>query len=269
MDKNWGELAAGNWQEIREKRPLIHNITNLVVTNISANVLLGIGALPVMSHALEEVEEMVGISKALLLNIGTLTTELVQSMVAAGKKANELKLPVVLDPVGVGATTMRTEAVRRILQEISVAVLKGNTSEIAIIGGYEAEIKGVEAVDGELEQADIAKEVASRFETVVAVTGPQDFVSNGREVAVVKNGHPLMGAITGTGCMSAAVAAAFSAVNENYFQAAVCALGAFGLSGERAAAESKGPGSFQVALLDSLYNMDPQTLMEGIKVEIL
>jgi hydroxyethylthiazole kinase len=265
MGGNWGELAAERLERIRKQKPLVHNITNLVVTNITANITLNIGALPVMAYAPEEVEEMVQGAGALVLNIGTLSVPEVEAMLLAGKKANEIGVPVVFDPVGAGATKMRTESALRLLDAVKMAVIRGNAAEIATLGGFAAEIKGVESLSAAADLGETAKAAARKFGTTVAITGKRDFISDGRRLAAVDNGHGLMAAITGSGCMSTAVTGAFAAVESDALLAAVSALICFGLAGELAAARAQGPGSFQAALFDCTYNLNRAKVTAGAK----
>jgi hydroxyethylthiazole kinase len=251
---------------IRERRPLVHQITNYVVMNETANATLALGALPVMAHAPEEVEEMVGFAGALVLNIGTLSEHWVEAMLLAGKAANARGIPVVLDPVGAGATRFRTETAARILAEVDVAVLRGNAGEVATLVGVEAEVRGVESIGAGGEPADLAREAGRSLGLVAAVTGPVDHVSDGETIIAVANGHLLLAAVTGTGCMSSALTGCFLAAKpEAPLEAAAEALVAFGAAGEDAAALAKGPGSFHVELYDALAALDPDTLDARIR----
>ena len=245
---------------MRERKPLVHQITNYVVMNETANATLALGALPVMAHAPEEVEEMVGLAGALVLNIGTLSRHWIDAMVSAGRAANARGVPVVLDPVGAGATEYRTDTARRILAELEVAVLRGNAGEIATLVGLSAEVRGVESVEVGADPGDLAREAARSLGVVASVTGAVDHVSDGERVAAVGNGDPMLASITGTGCMSSAVTGCFLAVAESAYDAAVEALVAFGVAGEDAAREARGPGSFHVNLYDALAALDPLTL---------
>src|SRR6185312_5855670 len=173
---------------IRERRPLVHQITNYVVMNETANATLALGALPVMAHAREEVEEMVGLASALVLNIGTLSPHWVEAMLLAGKAANARGIPVVLDPVGAGATRYRTETAQRILEEVRVTVLRGNAGEVATLVGVAAEVRGVESVGAGGDPADLARAAAADLGLVASVTGPVDHVSDGDTVHAVANG---------------------------------------------------------------------------------
>ena len=252
--------------QLRERKPLVHNITNYVVMNETANAILALGALPVMAHAEEEVAEMVGLAGALVLNIGTLSERWIEAMLAAGKAANERSVPVVLDPVGAGATSYRTRTAQRLLDELEVAVLRGNAGEVATLVGVEAEVRGVESVGAGGDPAELAHEAARTLGLVASVTGAVDHVSDGERSAAIANGHELMASITGTGCMSTAITGCFLAAQDDSFAAAVEALVAFGVAGEDAAAEAKGPGSFHVALYDALAGLDPATLSSRARV---
>jgi hydroxyethylthiazole kinase len=255
--------AGDSLRRLRETKPLVHQITNYVVMNETANATLALGALPVMAHAREEVEEMAAIAGALVLNIGTLSPDWVEAMLLAGRAANEHGVPVVLDPVGAGATKYRTETAQRILTYVRVAVLRGNAGEVATLVGVAAEVRGVESIGAGGDPADLALEAARRLGLVASVTGPVDHVSDGERVIRIENGDTLMATITGTGCMSSALTGCFLAVNrERPLEAAAEALVAFGVAGEDAARGAAGPGSFHVALYDCLAALDPQTLDE-------
>lgn len=253
--------AGDSLRRLRETKPLVHQITNYVVMNETANATLALGALPVMAHAREEVEEMAAIAGALVLNIGTLSPHWVDAMLLAGRVANERGVPVVLDPVGAGATTYRTETAKRILDEVEISVLRGNAGEVATLVGVDAEVRGVESIDTGADPADLARQAGRQLGLVASVTGVVDHVSDGETVISIENGHPLMATITGTGCMSSALTGCFLAVNRDTpFTAAADALVAFGVAGEDAAQGAKGPGSFHVALYDALAALDPDTL---------
>jgi hydroxyethylthiazole kinase len=258
--------AGADLALIRERKPLVHQITNYVVMNETANATLALGALPVMAHALQEVEEMATAASALVLNIGTLSDEWVESMVLAGLAATRAGVPVVLDPVGAGATTYRTDTSRRLLAELRIAVVRGNSAEIARLAGKQAQIRGVEAVGG-VGGPELAREAARELGAVVAVTGPVDHVSDGETVHAVANGHELLGTVTGTGCMATAITGCFLAVRgDDPLAAATEALVAFGVAGEDAAKKAKGPGSFHVELYDALYDLDPKKLDSRAKL---
>jgi hydroxyethylthiazole kinase len=249
------DLAA-----IRDRKPLVHQITNFVVMNETANATLAIGALPVMAHAPQEVEEMARAASALVLNIGTLSDEWVEAMLAAGKAANGAGVPIVLDPVGAGATVYRTETAQTLARELSPAVVRGNAAEIATLAGQQAEIRGVEAV-GAAAGPELAQQAAQALGCIAAVTGAVDYVSDGERAFAIANGHELMATVTGTGCMATAITGCFLGVRRDEpLEAAAEALVAFGVAGEDAAKVASKPGSFHVALYDALYDLDPGTI---------
>src|ERR687895_2307313 len=255
---------AQTLRELRERKPLVHQITNYVVMNETANATIALGALPVMAHAPQEVEEMAAAAGALVLNIGTLSEHWIEAMLLAGKAATG---PIVLDPVGAGATRYRTETAKRLLDELPITVVRGNAAEIATLAGREAEIRGVESIGASDAGRELAEQAARTFGTIAAVTGPTDYVSDGERVIAVSNGHQLLGTVSGTGCMSTAVTGAFLAVKpQQPLEAAAEALAAFGVAGEDAARGARGPGTFHVALYDALYNLDPSTLDSRAKI---
>jgi hydroxyethylthiazole kinase len=252
---------------IRERKPLVHQITNYVVMNETANATLALGALPVMAHAIEEVEEMVGLAGALVLNIGTLSPQWIEAMVLAGRAANERGVPIVLDPVGAGATRYRTDTARGLLAELDIAVLRGNAGEIATLVGVEAEVRGVESIAAGGEAAQLARAAGDTLGLVASVTGAVDHVSDGERMVAISNGHELLAAVSGTGCMSTAITGAFLAASPNEpLDAAVGALVAFGVAGEDAAVSASGPGTFHTGLYDALAGLDPDTLDERARV---
>jgi hydroxyethylthiazole kinase len=254
-------------RQLRERKPLVHQITNYVVMNETANATLALGALPVMAHAREEVEEMVVLAGALVLNIGTLSPHWVEAMIAAGKAANASGIPVVLDPVGAGATRYRTDTAKRILSEVEVTVLRGNQGEVATLVGVAAEVRGVESIGAAGDAAELARTAARTLGLVASVTGGVDHVSDGERVLAVANGHELLASVTGTGCMSSAITGCFLAVKRDApLEAAAEALAAFGVAGEDAASDAKGPGTFHVNLYDALAALDPSTLDERARI---
>ena len=257
--------AGADLRAIRERKPLVHQITNYVVMNETANATLALGALPVMAHAPQEVAEMAAAAGALVLNIGTLSEPWIHGMRLAGAAANRAGVPIVLDPVGAGATSYRTQTARRLLDELEIAVVRGNTAEIATLAGQEAEIRGVESV-GAAAGPELAETAARTLGCVAAVTGPVDHVSDGERHYAIANGHELLGTVTGTGCMATAMTGCFLAVERDALKAAAEALVAFGVAAENAAAGAKGPGSFHVALYDALAALDPGTLDSRARV---
>jgi hydroxyethylthiazole kinase len=255
---------------LRERKPLIHQITNYVVMNETANATLALGALPVMAHAVEEVEEMTRLASALVLNIGTLSERWVEAMLLAGAAASERAIPVVLDPVGAGATGYRTDTARRILDVVGVTVLRGNAGEIATLVGAQAEVRGVESISTGIAPAELAVQAARLLGVIASVTGPVDHVSDGERVLTVSNGHELLATVTGTGCMSSAMTGCFLAAKPGEpLEAAAEALAAFGVAAEDAAVGADGPGTFHAGLYDALYALDPATLDGRARVEEL
>ncbi len=261
--------APAVWEALRELRragPLVHNITNYVAMDVTANALLAAGASPAMVHAGEEVEDFVAISQALVVNIGTLSPPWVRAMERAVERAGELGKPWVLDPVGAGATPYRT-LVARELAERAPTVLRANASEILAVAGAAAERpRGVDSVHAPEHAREVARELARRLGTVVAVTGAVDFVTDGERALSVANGDPLMTRVTALGCAASALTAAFLAVQPDALLAAAHALAVLGLSGEIAGRAAEGPGSLRWRLLDALYTLDEEAL-RGVRVE--
>lgn len=247
---------------VRARRPLVHHITNVVVANITANATIAVGASPVMAFALEESADMAGSADALVLNMGTPSRDTVKAMVAAGKAANAKGIPVVFDPVGVGATPYRSSISREILQEVRVSVIRGNAAEIAFLAGIPSRVRGIESLETGTSPRDIAMTGSRKLGTVVVVTGPTDYVSDGQRLAAVKNGHQMMAKITGSGCTVTAIIGAFCAVESDFFVSSVAALAFAGIAGQLAAEKSSGPGSFQAYWLDSLYGLSQLQLRQ-------
>jgi hydroxyethylthiazole kinase len=269
FDQDLARKAEENLNHLRESKPLVHNITNYVVMNYTANALLACGASPVMAHAFEEVEEMVALAGALVLNIGTLSRPWIEAMVKAGRRANALNIPVILDPVGAGATRLRTDTAQRLIKEVSIQVIRGNASEILSLAGAESgpSTKGVDSVHTVDQAVATAMMLAKELRTTLAITGVEDWITDGRRIYKVRNGHALMAQVTGTGCTATAIIGAFLAVTPDPLEAASTALAYFGLAGEKAAVQTLGPGSFQIALLDALYLMQGEDLRSGAKIQ--
>ncbi len=264
------QKTTENLRRVREKKPLVHNITNYVVMNYTANALLACGASPVMAHAVEEVEEMVSLAGALVLNIGTPSLPWIDAMQKAGRRANELHVPIILDPVGSGATRLRTDSAKQLIEYLSINVIRGNASEILSLSGQKSEVvtKGVDSVHTVDQAAERAMTLAKELGTTLAITGVVDLITDGERVCRVMNGHAMMGSITGTGCTASAIIGAFLAVCPNSLEAATTGLSYFGLAGERAATRASAPGSFQIALLDALYEMKEEDLRAGAKIDV-
>ena len=268
-------MSIGSWlTRVRDQRPLVHNITNLVVTNVAANTLLALGASPVMAYAHEEVADMASIAKSLALNLGTLDPEIVVAMRLASTAANRTGVPIVLDPVGAGATPYRTRAAKEIIDGHQLAILRGNASEIGILTGAGGSVVGVDAGEASEHLIDAMRAFASAHRTVVVATGPRDLVTDGQTVWELANGHPLLAAITGSGCSLTAVIGAFVGTVDTcdlhlYAEAAIAAVTCFNVAAERAATRADGPGSFQVALLDALYHITPDEIDKAAQVQTL
>lgn len=261
------EKAGQNLEAVRVTKPLIHNITNYVVMNYTANALLAMGASPVMAHSNREVEEMVSFAGVLVLNIGTLDDDWVTSMVTAGKKASENHTPIILDPVGSGATTLRTQAAKQIIRETKLSVIRGNASEILSLRHEDSQTKGVDSIHSVEEAAQTALVLAGELKTTLAITGAVDLVTDGSRAIHVSNGHPLMGYVTGTGCTATAIIGAFLAVDEDAVSATATALAFLGLAGEMAGEKASAPGTFMIQMLDALYTITPEQLKKGAKIE--
>jgi hydroxyethylthiazole kinase len=252
---------------ISDERPLVHHLTNYVTVNLVANTTLCVGALPVMAHAQEEVEEMVSLASALVINIGTLDPIFVEAVLLAGGRANERGLPVILDPVGAGATSLRTETAGRLLSELNIAAVCGNAGEIATLAGLAAEVRGVESLTGDAKEA--ARKAAGALGVTVAATGPTDYVSDGERTLAVSNGHPLMGRIVGSGCASTAAVGCFAAAGGADVETVAHVLAYFGRAGEVAAEGAGGPGTFEPRFLDALTMLagNPDGLDSALQVE--
>lgn len=254
-------------ERVRKEKPLVHHITNWVTIYDCANITRTFGALPVMAHAREESGDMARIASSLVLNIGTLTPSLIESMIVAGMKANESGIPVILDAVGVGATRLRDEKAFELLEKTAITVIKGNASEIARLAGEDVVTKGVEATEIVADLSGIAKKLARERNVVVVITGQEDIITDGGKVYMVKNGHEMMGSIVGTGCMAASVIGVFTGVEKEYAKAAASALVCFGIAGELAAVKSDGPGSFKVNFYDEVYTLNRETIERMTRIE--
>ena len=240
---------------VRTKSPLVHNITNYVVMNNSANALLAIGASPVMAHWTSEMEEMTAIAGALVINIGTLDDKWIEGMIAAGLAASRRGTPVILDPVGAGATSQRTEAALRIIEQCRPTIIRGNASEIMALVDAGIKSKGVDSSASSDDALESAKRLAAATGAVVVISGETDYITNGTEVFTVEGGSPIMTSVTGMGCTATAVVGACAAVVADPMVAATAAMALMSLAGERAAEYSRGSGSMQVNFLDELYNL--------------
>ena len=262
--------ATAIWQDIqriRAEAPLVHNITNYVVMNTTADALLAVGASPVMAHAIEEVEEMVGLARALVVNIGTLDAGWIESMIRAGREARRRGVPIVLDPVGSGATSLRTATVDRLITESPPTIIRGNASEIRSLVYDERATRGVDSTHGSEEAVAAARALAARCGCVVSVSGATDVIVSGDATIRIRNGHPWMPRVTGMGCTATAITGAFAAVNPSPPRAAAHAMALGGIAGEMAAERSKGPGTFQAAFIDALFLIEEGDIEQRLRME--
>lgn len=264
------ERADMVWQDVRglrERAPLVLNITNYVVMNNTANALLAIGASPVMAHAIEEVEDMVALAGALVINIGTLSEPWVASMRKAGRAAQQRRIPVVFDPVGCGATAYRTRTAQALLEEVRPTIVRGNASEIRALAGAGGGARGVDSRQAPDEVLDDAQRLSRSAGCVVSVSGAVDIVADNARVAKIANGHAMMTRVTGMGCTASAVTGALAAVNASAFEAARNAMVLMGVAGEMAVERAAGPGSLQMHFLDVLHGMREADLTARARVQ--
>ena len=266
-------------ENVRKTCPLIHNITNYVTVNDCANMVLACGASPIMADDKDEVEDITAVCAGLNINIGTLNSRTIASMLLAGKRANQLRHPVVLDPVGAGASKLRTETAMRLVKEIRFSVIRGNISEIKTLASGSGTTKGVDAdvADSVTEETleDVvafAKTFAEKTGAVIAITGAIDIVADGKKAYCIRNGHPMMSSVTGTGCQLSAMTAAFVTANPLHpLEAAAAAVSAMGLAGEIAhgrLSEQDGNATYRNYIIDAIYNMTPEVLEKGANYEV-
>ena len=262
-----GHDALQTWEaveRIRQLSPIVHNITNYVVMNNTANALLALGASPVMAHAEEEVADMVGIASSLVINIGTLSRDWIKAMGKAAERAVERGLPIVLDPVGAGATPYRTATARDLASAFRPAIIRGNASEIMAVCGEQARTRGVDSGAASQDAMAAAQTLFETWGSVVCISGETDYII-GKSRHQVRNGHPMMTRVTGLGCTASALCGAFAAVTPDPAQAAAQAMVVMGVAGEMAAELAEGPGSLQVRFLDALYRMNRDDLARRIR----
>ena len=267
------------FENVRKKCPLIHNITNYVTVNDCANIVIACGASPIMADDKDEVAEITAICAGLNINIGTLNSRTIASMLIAGKRANELNHPVVLDPVGAGASRLRTETAMQLLKEVKLTVIRGNISEMKTLASGSGTTKGVDAdVADKVTEENLddvvafAKTFAKETGAVIAVTGAIDIVADGETAYCIRNGHPMMSSITGTGCQLSAMTAAFVTANPDHpLEAAAAAVSTMGYAGEvahRRLTELDGNSTYRNYIIDAIYNMTPEMLERGAKYEV-
>ncbi|MDF3821383.1 hydroxyethylthiazole kinase [Leptospira sp. 96542] len=267
MSKQIIQNTIDDLTKLREISPLVHNITNYVVMNNTANALLAIGASPIMAHAIEEVEEMVTICSATVINIGTLSEPWIQSMEKAASKATSLKKPLILDPVGAGASNLRNSAIKRILNAGSPTIIRGNASEILSTLSSSGKTKGVDATDSSESAIETGKSLAGVTRGTVVISGVTDYILNQNQKSLIQNGDALMTKVTGLGCTASSLCGAFAAVQTDSFRAATSAMAVMGIAGEMAVAKTKSPGSFQIAFLDALYELNADQIQKHLKGE--
>ena len=256
----WNDLDT-----IRNNAPLVHNITNYVVMNNTANALLALGASPVMAHAEPEVADMVNIAGAVVINIGTLSDPWIHAMFKAAARAKESEIPIILDPVGAGATNYRTTTARKLMETSSPSIIRGNASEIMALCSESITTKGVDSTDASDIAIESARALNQEFKSVVCITGETDYIVSKENLIKVKNGHAMMPKVTGLGCTATAVCGAFAAVNPRYDMAAAHAMAVMGITGELAAEKAKGPASLQLNFIDMLYQLSQKHIQEYFK----
>jgi hydroxyethylthiazole kinase len=251
---------------VRQRQPIVHAISNWVTANDVASALHAVGARPIMAFTPEEVKDIACGADALVLNLGTPTPLGIESMLRAGHQAVALGRPVIFDPVGVGASPFRMNASKRIISELRLTVIKGNLAEIGFLAGRGGKLAGIDAVTGPEDLLTAAKHLSNTSGAVVAVSGPQDLIIFAERKVIVENGHPMMARVTGLGCILTAVIGAFAAVENDPLVATVGAVAFFGLAGEQAALQAKGPGTFKITLLDMLFTLSPEEMGQGIRL---
>ncbi|QAA33651.1 hydroxyethylthiazole kinase [Clostridium manihotivorum] len=262
---------------VRERNPLVHHITNYVTVNDCANITLALGGSPVMADDINEVCDMVSLASAFVINIGTLNSRTVEAMIEGGKRANDLNIPVILDPVGAGATAYRTEVAKRIIGEVKLAVVRGNLSEVKTLYGIEVQTKGVdsgEIIDGNADEFTIAKEIAKDFanklDAVVAITGAVDIITDGNTLYTAHNGHKIMAKITGTGCMCTSIIGSYLGSVDNKLLAALAGITSMSIAGEVAYDNldktKEGTGTLKSKIIDAIYNLDDKVIIERGKI---
>jgi hydroxyethylthiazole kinase len=256
-------------KKVKELNPLVLHYTNNVTINDCANITLAVGASPLMSFSYEEVDDIVSIASSVVINIGTMNSELLNLYLIAGKSANKYNKPVILDPVGVFATKARTELTNKLLNEVKFDVVKGNIAEIKFIGGFDVKGKGVDSFDDDEDASEIIKKVAKKLECVVVATGKTDIVTDGDIVYKINNGTSKLKSITGTGCMSASLIASYIACSEKTIEGATMGILTMSLSGELADLSNPKIGTFKVNLMDEVYSLDEEKLNKYAKLEII
>ena len=252
--------------QVRSTTPLVQNITNFVVMNNTANALLALGASPIMVHAEEEIEEVLTFCNSLVINIGTLSKPWAESMILAASFANKIGKPWILDPVGAGISSLRNETLKKLLT-LKPTVIRGNASEIMALQNFGSTGKGVDSTEESSTALEAGKFLNKEYGSIICISGEIDYVISGDEVAEIANGSAMMTKVTGLGCTSTAIIAAFLGLGNNPFQEAIAGVAITSLAGELAASISKGPGSLQLNLYDTLYNLSKEQISENLKLK--
>ncbi len=252
---------------IQEKNPVVHNITNFVVMWLTANALLAVGASPIMAHALEEIEDILKFSKSLVINIGTLNNDWIDSMEKAAQTAQENNIPVVIDPVGAGATKFRANAVLKLLGLGKISVIRGNPAELMALAGITINSKGVDSQYLSDAALDAMQKLNEQYGSVVVASGAEDIIMQNSHSIKIQNGSAMMSKTTGMGCTASAIIGAFCSINSNYFEASACAMSIMGIAGEIASELSKGLGSFPIAFIDALGGLTQASIQRRLRLE--
>lgn len=254
-------------REVRAKKPLVHNITNFVVMNNTANALLAVGASPIMAHAIPEVKDMVNIVNSLVINIGTLEDDWVTAMLKAMLRAQELEKPIVLDPVGAGATPYRTDTVKHLISQVAPTVIRGNASEIMAL--YTAtQTRGVDSTESAESALEAGRFLNQKYNAIICISGAVDYIISQNQLAKVHNGHEMMTLVTGMGCTATALHGAFLGITQDDFKASIATMSIMGVAGEIAQEKSAGPGSLQMNFLDTLYSLNQEDLESRLRLEV-
>lgn len=264
-------LVTDLFSKVNSKEPLVHHITNPVTVNDCANSTLAIGGAPVMATSIEEVAEMVSLANALVINFGTIDLPTYEAMVVAGQTANEKGIPVILDPVGVGATTFRNERVADYLKKVTVSIVRGNATEIHALVGGESVTRGVDAGDiTGISKTEIALQAARKLQAIIVMSGEEDVISSTTRQVVVESGHVWLTKVSGTGCMTASLIGCFAGVTKDYFHAAVAGISTMSLAGEyakRTIRGTEGMGTYRVRLIDEIFRMDGERWRKGVRLK--
>lgn len=265
MNKKIAQICT----KVRNKGPLVLNITNYVAMNNSANALLAVGGSPIMSKTVAEMDDLANVCDSLVINIGTLEPDSIEAMLAAQKAFNGLNKPVILDPVGAGASKLRNETIKKLLKSGTVQLIRGNGSEIIAVAGFNSNTKGVDSQDDSIDAIVAGQKLAVQYNCIVCISGVKDVVIDKTRVCFIDNGNVMMTKVTALGCSASAVLGAYAAViDEGLYECAIAGCAVMSLCGEIAARDSNGPGSLQVNLIDTLYNIDDKTIEKLLKIEI-